>query len=63
MSTALSDIIRELVLEHVIEEKFGQKIGQQPSLAGVRDERNLTEDDLTEMYPGEDIDLGEGKKD
>lgn len=38
----------------MIEEKFGEKIGMQPSLVGVRDER----DDLDE---GDPIDLGESQ--
>jgi hypothetical protein len=53
MSKVLKAYIRELFLEQLVQEKFGQKIGMQPSLVGVRDERNLTEDD---------IDLGEESK-
>lgn len=54
MSKLLRHFIREQLLESMIEEKFGEKIGMQPSLVGVRDER----DDLDE---GDPIDLGESQ--
>ena len=44
----MKNVLREALLERMISERFGQKIGMQPSLVGVRDERNLVENELEE---------------